>query len=148
MQISFTIEGEKQMSRRLLGVQQDIKNGYPIWDKVGKYVVDEVDRNFESRGEYFDDKWQDRQNEELYDWPLLEETGDMRKSFYYNADDKGVFIANELEDDYFAYHQSRQARSTNLPRRVMLKITNKMSRGIVHIVQREIQKSLQKRRLK
>lgn len=117
VQLEANIEGEQQLSRRLMIVAKDIDNFKPPLEKIGSELRRVIDLNFTSRGSLFGG-WKPRLK--AYPWPILEKTGSMRRSFKQKLGGNFVEIYNTA--DYFKYHQSRKSRSTRLPRRVMMKL--------------------------
>lgn len=135
IEISGSIEGDKQLSRLLNVAPQKIGALRPVMFKFGKSYLWTVELNFNSKGRLFKERWPKRKDNKKH--PLLTKTGKMRASFESRIGDNYVEIYNTA--DYFKFHQSNKPRHS-LPRRVMLKITN------LHIIefQRDIQRHVQK----
>ena len=122
--IAWSIEGEKQLSRQLMGVSDAAGNlGVPfkrVTKKLKKVYSNDV---FRTRGRAVNARWaalsprtviKKRTNK-----PLIE-TGRMKQSFRAKSGKDYAVIWNPTP--YFAYHQSNQPRQ-KIPRRVMLALT-------------------------
>lgn len=139
VQLSFSIEGEKQVSRKLAMSADGIENFDAPLRAIGKEMLRAVDSNFDSRGSLFGARWKARAKPKP--WPLLEKTGEMRRGFKDNLGEGYVEIYNV--QDYFKYHQSNKPRK-KLPRRLMLKIDQVRKVFIVKEFQRHIQEAMRK----
>ena len=135
------LEGERQVSRMFQDIPSDLNKLQDVMDEIGDYILDETDKNFESRGSRFGKPWAPRARQ--YDHPPLEDSGDMRSEFYAEATKDQVVVGNL--DSKFPFHQSNQARTSNLPRRIMLEITNPISEGIGQRIQAKMVKVLRRR---
>jgi phage gpG-like protein len=137
VQLSWSIEGEKQISRRFNKIPKDMGNmSVPLF-KIGRELRKSVDENYSQRGSLFGAKWEPRKDNKRH--PLLEKTGKMRRGFQQRIGEGYVEIYNV--EDYFKYHQSNKPR-TRLPRRLMLKIDDIRKTFITKEFQRHIQKRL------
>jgi phage gpG-like protein len=127
LNLNFEIEGEKQVSRRLERVGDEVQNWYPAFRDIGEdltgFFSGEV---FDTQGAVFGEPWQPlsestkrQKAKKGYPMTPLIRTGTMRKSFKSTATPKWVQVYNTT--DYFKYHQSNKPRS-KLPRRVMMKL--------------------------
>lgn len=142
MRLSFAIEGEKQLSRRLRGISVDIQDWKSEMSKTGKYLVGTFSGPvFDTKGREIGEPWPPRKKS--YPWPILEKSGKMRKSFDHTAKTTSVEIFNKT--DYFKYHQSNKPRK-KLPRRVMMKLDNERREGIVKIFQKSLVGIIKKQR--
>lgn len=130
--LEFTIEGERQVARRLEIAADGVKDFSEPLGEVDKEVMHSVDLNYGARGALFGG-WRPRTKS--YPWPLLEQTGTMRSSFVSKQDSTSVTFGNT--DWKFPYHQSNKSRS-KIPRRVMLKIDNIRRNFIIKAFQRYI----------
>ncbi len=130
IELNVTIEGEKQLSRRLLTIPKNISDFKKPLFRIGGEVRGSIDTNFSGRGSLFG-RWVPRKDNKPH--PLLEKTGKMRRGFRQNIGPSYVEIYNPTP--YFKYHQSNKPRK-KLPRRVMMKIDR--------IRQQFIQKEFQK----
>lgn len=127
MRLSFNIEGEQQVSRKLRGLaNKNLKNGF---DRIGRNLVSFYSGAvFSSEGAVIGESWV---NGPKYNG--LVRTGSMRSNFNHRATAQSLVVENTTE--YFKYHQSNKARS-RLPRRVMIKLDEPRRQ----MVQKEIQK--------
>ncbi len=133
IQITGSIEGEQQLSRRLLVVADGVSDFGPPFERIKDKLLTTFDANFGARGSFFGG-WAPRKKD--YPWPILENTGTMRKNFQGESHRDFLKISNPT--DYFKYHQSNQPRATALPRRIMMKIDNERK----VFIQKEMQKYL------
>lgn len=117
IELKATLEGEKQLSRRLLTMADGIGDFKKPLFRIGAEVRGSVDVNFSSRGQLFQEPWKPRTRP--YPHPILEKTSKMRRNFKQKLGNDYVEIFNPTP--YFKYHQSNKPRK-KLPRRVMLKI--------------------------
>ena len=138
--LSWSIEGEKQISRRLSQIPDDLGNFKVPLFRIGRELRTSIDANYGSRGALFKPKWEPRKDNKSH--PLLEKTGRMRRSFAQELGSDYVSIFNT--QDYFAFHQSNKARK-KIPRRIMLKIDEIRKVFIVKEIQRHAQKSIRGR---
>lgn len=142
MYLTFTIEGEKELSRKLRGISLGVKNWRPQMKKIGNYLVQTFSGPvFTTRGAEIGEPWKPRKKS--YPWPILEKSGRMRRGFKYQAQIAQVTILNTT--DYFKYHQSKAPR-TKLPRRVMMKLDRERKEGIVKIFHQRLVNQIIKKR--
>ena len=150
LEISFELEGEKQMIRRLVGVSEKMKNWRPEFQKTGKLLLKTFRDNFATQGRTIGEPWarlkastvqQKMRLGFLGSGPLVR-TGKMKGSFVSRPGKTQVTISNPTP--YFAFHQSNRPRR-NLPRRVMMKIDQRRRQEIVKIFQASIQELLKER---
>ena len=137
-QLEWVIEGEKQLSRKLLILSDKIKDWSPAFQDTAIKLKDTFSNDvFKSEGDAIGEHWDPLSKAYAYrkakQFPgrgLLEATGKMRNGFMtlYRPDMAQVW--NSVE--YFKYHQSNQPRS-RLPRRVMMKLGEKQRQQIVKI---------------
>ncbi len=118
MDLKVTLEGEAQVSRRLLIVADGITNFEAPLRNIGSELQKTFQQNFAQQGALFGG-WAERKKD--YPWPILNKTGRMRQGFRQNLGKQELIITNVTP--YFKYHQSNKPRS-RLPRRVMMKIDN------------------------
>lgn len=137
-QISWSIEGEKQFSRRLQGLEthlKDFKKPLTAISERLKYVFS--NDVFSSQGSAIGEAWRPlspytlaMKSKRGYPSQPLVATGAMQKGFRSNVSSDQALIYNV--QDYFKYHQSNKPRK-RLPRRVMMKLGNQQR----EIVQKE-----------
>jgi phage gpG-like protein len=141
MYLSFEIEGEKQVSRNLRNISEDMGDWTDTFKKVGAQLTSLFSGPvFDTQGAEIGETWAPRTKD--YPWPILQKTGTMRRSFEYEADKDYVVIHNTAP--YFVFHQSNQPRH-KLPRRVMMKIDEKRKMDIVHTFNYDLVYRLNKR---
>jgi phage gpG-like protein len=129
MEINFTIEGEKQMSRRLLNLGANIKDFSPEFRESTNFLKSFFTNDvFDSQGKAIGEPWPARKGS--YGWPPLQRSGRMKKSFEASGEKTQGRVWNAV--DYFKYHQSKLPRH-KLPRRVMMKLTETLKDKIVAI---------------
>ena len=127
--LKFEIEGEKEMSRKLMILSKDIKDLRPEFEKGTNFLKEFFGGEaFESRGALLGEPWPPRKK--FYPWPPLERSGRMRRSFDTEVGNLQGAVFNAV--DYFKYHQSKMPRR-KLPRRIMMKLTNQLKDKIVSI---------------
>lgn len=149
MQLRFSIEGELQLSRNLEAIAANSTD----WSTAFEITSDELlqifsNEVFDTEGAAVEEHWDPLsaayayRKEKLYPGKgILEATGTMRNSFERMFDASSMTIWNTTE--YFKYHQSLLPRNSNLPRRIMLKLTNDMKAEIVRTFQKEYLAKLQ-----
>lgn len=128
--LNVTLEGEKQLSRRLMTIPSNISSWKIPLFRIGGELRGTFDKNFSQRGALFG-RWQPRVDNLPH--PLLEKTGAMRRNFKQSLGPDYIEIFNPTP--YFKYHQSNKPRK-KIPRRVMMKIDDERKR----FIQREFQK--------
>ncbi len=148
LELNFTIEGEKQLSRRLRGIEAKFKDWKPEFRKTGSTLLKTFRDNFQTQGRTLGVPWQRLKPSTIKQkiklgyagaGPLVR-TGLMKRSFLSRPSSKQVVVSNPTP--YFPYHQSSATRK-KLPRRVMMKIDNIRAQEIVKIFQRSVQEMLQ-----
>lgn len=133
IQLEATIEGDKQLSRRLLVMADGIGDFGSTFDDIGDELLQSFETNFDSRGALFGG-WLPAKKD--YGHPLLEDSGEMRGNFDKSTFPTFVKLSNPTP--YFPYHQSNQPRSGKLPRRVMMKIDMQRKQFIQKAFQQHI----------
>ena len=147
--ISFNIEGEQQISRRLGILAGRVSDWTPAFEATATTLValfsGEV---FETEGSVIDESWAPlsakyaKQKSKKYAGKgLLEATGTMRNGFVSFADASSARVWNDVE--YFKYHQSNQPRN-KIPRRVMMKLADQQRETVVKIFQSYFQQIISK----
>lgn len=149
LQISWSIEGDKQFSRKLQGIETDLKDFTKplkiIADKLQKVFSTDV---FQTQGGAIQEAWPRLSPYTLamkakkgYPSTPLIATGAMQKGFRSIVSSDQATIFNV--EDYFKYHQSNKPRK-RLPRRAMMKLGNQQREIIQKEFQLFIAKSAQK----
>ena len=138
---TITLEGEKQLSRRILKLADGVKDFRPELAKSATFLKDffggEV---FDTRGQAIDEPWEMRRRE--YQWPILERSGKMRRSFKMKAEKLRAEVWNATS--YFKFHQSRMPRH-RLPRRVMMKMTDMLKDQVISFFHEGLWKRIKQR---
>lgn len=138
MEIRFTLEGEAEVARRFRGINADLKDFRPEFQKSANYLKDFFSGEvFDTRGAVIGKPWKPTGNP----WPILERSGKMRRSFKTKAGSKSAEVWNATT--YFKYHQSNKPRR-KLPRRIMMKLDNQRRQQIVKFFHESIVKTLRK----
>lgn len=146
MRLQFTIDGQLQLSRVLLGLSVAVKDWTPAFEKSGEDLTRFFSYDvFESEGEAIDENWSPLskayalRKEKLYPGKtILDASGLMRDSFLSQADSTSLKIWNAAE--YFKYHQSSAPR-TKMPRRVMMRLTEDLREVVVKNFQTQFQEA-------
>ena len=145
LQISWSIEGEKQLSRMLIGMENDLKDLTQPFSDSADYLKQTYSRDvFNTQGAAIGRKWKRLSPATVaakarlgFSGGPLVRTGKMQNSFQSVVSSEQAVIRNTAE--YFKYHQSNQARSSRLPRRVMMALGNNQKAEIVRFFQAYIQ---------
>jgi len=115
--LQMSLEGETQIDR-VLGISAEGVSDFttPL-NESKEIILNRTEQNFNSRGNVFGG-WAPRKIAKP--WPLLEQTGKMRRGFYGTVSG-GQTLEVGNRDPKFKFHQSNKPRN-RLPRRVMLMI--------------------------
>jgi phage gpG-like protein len=136
--LSWTIEGETQLSRNLLLLAEKVKDWTPAFEQTA-YELKSTFQNevFDTEGGAIEESWAPLSKAYAYakakKYPgkgILERTGTMRNSFMTLWRPDMAAVWNDCE--YFKYHQSNQPRHV-LPRRVMIKLAEAQRMQVVRI---------------
>jgi len=144
LQIEWTLEGEKQLSRRLRNTAKAVSDLREPFEKSATKLQKVFEKDvFTSEGAAIDEKWQRLSpatvaRKARTGGKMLVDTGEMQKSFKHKSAKDHAIIKNTAE--YFKYHQSNRPRR-KIPRRVMMKLAEPQRQ----IVVRELNKFLQKK---
>ena len=124
LKLSWKIQGEEQLSRKLKGLGGKVKNFKPEFKKSADFLSGFFSGEvFDSEGRAIGEKWPGGSG-----YHKLQRTGRMRRSFKTKSKKFSGEVYNAM--DYFKYHQSSRPRG-KLPRRVMMKLTNQLKDKIV-----------------
>lgn len=148
LQLTWEIEGATELSRRLNFIGAGLSDWTPAFKRTANYLrsfaMSEV---FETEGAVYGNKWAPLNPAyeafKAQKYPgkgILERTGKMRRGFVRDYGPDFAMVGNTVP--YFRYHQSRKDRTSNLPRRVMLKLDSERKEMIVKIFQEEYFKKL------
>lgn len=147
-QIEWSIEGEKQLSRRLRGISTKATNFTKPFTSAAQHLTGVFSREvFNTEGGVIGEKWarlspatvarKARLGQSTR--PLIA-TGRMRSSFRNIVSSDQAVIYNN--SDYFKYHQSNKPRR-KIPRRVMMKLGLNQRTDVVRIFQTHLRKAMQ-----
>lgn len=136
--LTWSIEGEKQLSRNLLLLADRVKDWTPAFKDASEYLKDVFSGSvFDTEGASVDEHWSPLSKayalKKAQKYPgkgILEATGNMRAGFMTLWRPDMAQVWNRVE--YFKYHQSNAPRHV-LPRRVMMKIANAQKEEVVRI---------------
>jgi phage gpG-like protein len=136
--ISWEIEGEKQLSRKLLLMASRVKDWTPAFEQTAYELKNLFSQDvFATEGAVINEHWAPLSKAYAYQkakkYPgkgILEATGKMRNGFMTLWRPDMAAVWNEVE--YFKYHQSNKPR-TKLPRRVMMKLDIRQREQVVKI---------------
>ena len=136
--ISWSIEGDKQLSRNLLVMANRVKDWTPAFAETAYSLKSIFSEDvFQSEGGAIEESWAPLskayalRKARMYPGKgILERTGDMKNGFMTLVRPDMAQVWNKVE--YFKYHQSNQPRS-HLPRRVMMKLAENQREMVVKI---------------
>jgi phage gpG-like protein len=146
-QLQWTIEGETQLSRVLLGMASSMQDmSYPFGQSAEMLKHTFAVDVFDTQGAAIGETWKPLSPATVaakartygQTAPLIA-TGNMRASFTTEVAPDYAIVANQAE--YFKYHQSNQPRK-KIPRRPMMALTNELKEQIVKFFQLHIQASM------
>jgi phage gpG-like protein len=145
--ISWSIEGEQQLLRRLRGIRAEAADWRPAFDQASKELQDIFANDvFQSQGRAISTRWEPLSPEyaarKARKYPgkgILEATGRMRNSFkrMFRPDMGAVWNTAE----YFKYHQSNKPRR-KLPRRMMMYLGHEQRELVVKIFHTHFQRKI------
>lgn len=147
MDVQITVDGHKQISRKLMLAADDVGSLREPMKDIGGELRKTFDMNFEQRGGLYGG-WQARKPQykggrRVDTWPLLEKSGTMRGNFKQRTGKDWVSVFNPTK--YFRYHQRGTAR---IPQRVMMALREQDGRMVVGKLQRYCIDVLRKRGLR
>jgi len=145
--LSWSIQGETQLSRALLGMGNRLRDfSEPFGEAASVLTVMFSNEVFATRGAIIGEKWKrlspytvSQKARKGYPSDPLIATGQMQRSFQSIVSTDQVVITNTAE--YFKYHQSNLPRE-RIQRRVMMKIAGRQREAIVKIFQQFIRQAL------
>lgn len=138
MQLSWSIEGEKQLARNLKQIGDEIKDWTPAFKQAAEGLKKVFSEDvFATQGSVIGERWNPLKPTYLaqkvksgYPADTLVKTGTMRNNFETLVKTDYAEIWNSTQ--YFKYHQSKEPRS-KLPRRIMMKLGENQKEYIVKI---------------
>lgn len=148
-QLQWSIEGEQQLSRVLLGMESSMQDYTTPFRQSADLLKDTFAVDvFNTQGGAIGETWAALSPATIaakartygQTAPLIA-TGNMRASFTTEVSKDMAVVSNSA--DYFKYHQSNQPRR-HLPRRVMMKLTDSLKESIVKFFQEHIRLSMQR----
>jgi phage gpG-like protein len=148
LNLSFEVEGEVQLNRAL-GVLIDRTTDLSrLWPQVRDLVMEDVGKQFRTEGGHGGTPWPPL-NPIYAAWkaaaygqkPIMVRTGALLKSLtqrgigdmLFESGRRGMSYGTHLP--YAKYHQSPGARRSSLPRRPLIRLTEKTQRGIPKLMQ-------------
>lgn len=146
-QLEWSIEGEKQLSRVLLGMESSLRDYTHPFRQSADHLIRTFSQDvFQSQGAAIGERWQrlspytvaQKARRGLPLTPLVG-TGRMRASFRSIVSTDQAVVYNTT--DYFKYHQSNRPRA-HLPRRVMMKLSDNLKEQVVRYFQEHIRASM------
>lgn len=148
MQITWSIEGQTQLSRVLLGMTSHLKDyKTPLKSSAKKLVSIYSGEVFTTEGAVINEQWKrlsprtvaQKARSGFGDAGLLQRTGTMKRSFKSVVSSTQAVISNDA--DYFKYHQSNKDRHL-IPRRVMMKLADPQKEMVVREFQKYLRESM------
>lgn len=139
LQLSWQIEGKQELSRVLREVGKGIKDWTPAFRETSQELVKIFANDvFATRGKAIGESWKPlkpsylaKKTADGYPADPLIRTGKMKQNF------KSLFQSDKAEiwnsTVYFKYHQSDAPRTSNLPRRVIMKLGENQKQLVVKI---------------
>ncbi len=139
--LEWTIEGEKQLAREMLGFTVRLKDfTIPFTDATKQLTKIFSTDVFNTQGGVIGEQWKRlspytvAQKARLgFPQDTLVRTGTMKKSFKSIVETHQAVIYNDV--DYFKYHQSNAPRK-KIPRRVMMKLGDQQKQIVVKSFQK------------
>jgi phage gpG-like protein len=146
MQIEWTIEGEKQLSRRLQMVSTGLSDFTDAFKRTAEYLKDAFEDSFDTQGKNIGVTWPKlaqstiKQKSRNYPGaPMMVRTGVLRNGFMNLYKTDMAMVWNSV--NYFKYHQSNKSRA-RLPRRIMMNLGNEQKESVVKFFQAYILKTV------
>lgn len=142
-QLEWIIEGDKQLSRVLIGMESSLRDYTEPFKQSADYLKGVFSKDvFSSQGAAIGEQWKplspytvaQKARRGFPSTPLIG-TGAMQHAFQSIVSSDQAVIYNTA--DYFKYHQSNKPRRT-IPRRVMMKLANAQKEQIVKYFQQYI----------
>ena len=145
--LTWSIEGETQLSRALLGMGNKLRDfRQPFGESVSMLKAVFSQDVFSTHGAAIGEKWKrlspytvSQKARKGYPSDPLIATGQMQRSFQSIVSTDQAVIFNT--SDYFKYHQSNLPRE-RIPRRVMMKLAERQREEVVKIFHQFIRQAL------
>lgn len=147
--VSVTISGKQETIRKLSKLGQSLILNKPMMESIGKELTAFFSGQvYASQGGAIGERWPRLSpvymKQKLKKFPnaaaILIATGDMQKSYKFEADNNQVTIYNDAPQ--FPYHQSKQPRKTNLPRRATMAVNPEVKSIIQSVVDAGVSKKI------
>lgn len=143
MELTFSIDGDLQLSRVLESFAMNIQDWTPAFEQSAAGLIEIFSTEvFDTQGQIIDESWSPlsrayalQKSKKYGDQPILVATENMKNSFGATIDPTSLTIFNSAS--YFKYHQSSLPRE-KIPRRVMMKLTDDMRANVVRAFQQQI----------
>lgn len=142
---------DKEVKRVLAKIDKVINDFRPLYRSLNKKILAKINKQFPSEGKEFNTPWKQLAAGTIAEKVrlglnngILQRSGALRKSFLTKRLTKTLLIiGSSLENSYMKYHQSPDARKSNLPRRPMFEFTSsfvrELNRDIVMFFKRKIE---------
>ncbi|WP_425905726.1 phage virion morphogenesis protein [Nitrobacter sp. TKz-YC02] len=149
-QIEWSIEGDKSLSRVLIGLGASLSDYRQPFNSSAEYLKRTFSRDvFSTQGRAIGERWKrlspatvaEKARLGYFSGPLIR-TGRMQNSFQSIVQSDQAVVYNTAP--WFKYHQSKQGRSGRLPRRPMMGLEPNQKATIVRYFQEYIQQSMRK----
>jgi len=147
-QLQWTIEGVPELSRRLIGLDGDLKDLRYPFRQSADYLRGVFSRDvFQTQGRAIGEQWKrlspytvaQKARRGYPSTPLIG-SGAMQNSFQTLVSSDQAVVYNTAA--YFKFHQSRKGPRVRLPRRVMMKLADRQKESIMRFFQEHLQASL------
>lgn len=153
--LNFEIEGDKVISRNFRILAVGIKSLLPEFRKVWQTVITGAKGNFDKQGSATA-KWKGLSQETLrarkkrQGYYKKSSVGGIRQALVWTWKTKNSFISQNgpmhslvtNNAPYFAFHQAKTWRNPNLPRRVMLDMSQTTKLAVTNIIAKGINKRI------
>ncbi|MDR6305898.1 phage gpG-like protein [Nitrobacter vulgaris] len=148
MELRWSIEGEQQLSRVLLGLSAELSDLRQPFNSSAEYLKRTFSKDvFSTQGRAIGERWKrlspatvaEKARLGYLQGPLIR-TGRMQNSFASIVQSDQAVVYNTAE--YAKYHQSNQARGPWLPRRAMMGLGDNQKVEIVRYFQQYIQQAI------
>lgn len=128
--ISIEVDGKQlaEFDQVLMNRWKRANNLRVPLQQVAKYMLEEIDSNFDKKGTVFGSKWKRRKR--IYKHPALNKTGTMKGNFISKVAATRVVIKNKTP--YFKFHQ---LGTSKMDARKMWGMTETHSRDIIQRIQ-------------
>lgn len=144
--MAITLAGEALLFEKLDAAIEAVGSPREALEDVGQVVLNEVKMNFEDEGARLEStRWRALTPETIMDRirhgfsarPILQRTGELKRSFFADANNEQVRISSN--NPYYPYHQLGMGYN---PKRRMLVLTSDVRLAIIHAFNRFINKAL------